>query len=329
MEMDIKEFICRLEEWKRFENKKDIDFCREVGIHPNTLVNWKKGKSLPQAKHMKKICEVLGIKEVDLSPLSFYTAMDNANKLYYRAQQLQRYANAKGLDEDFYRRIINEPYFMKEFPFSSISSRFTRLGCPSMYGEDADYLSELQSIPMVKYEFADDYGKIIMLTEDDIDFLVKLQRTMERTIRDEFCLEKHRKYEQHIKELIAYIASEHLEDGKEMDVDKLYRALTEKTDVNVRFLTAAVIWDRFGEYCKTHKVSSKPFRQYMTENVEKKHPPMTDEEIEAWREHYKAAHMTDEEIEDMLQNREKTRQFIIEYWKEVYRQNDKEDGNNG
>lgn len=323
MEMDIKEFLCRLEEWKTLEDKKDIDFCREVGITPNTLVNWKKHGRLPQEKNMKKICEVLGINEVDLTPLSFYTAKDNENKLYYRTQQLQRYAKAKGLDDDFYKQITGRPYFMKEFPFASTRDRFYQLGCPSYLAEDEEYRAALRSIPLTKFEFQDDYGKLVMMTEKDIDFLVRLQKKGERLIRDEFYLEMRRIEEQRNRELVTNICSWYLEDGKEIDPDTLYEELTQ-ADFSERIITGSVIWDRFNEYAKTHNVQSRPINDIRLEGIEDRHPPMTEEEKQAWREHYNAAGMTEDEIEAELQWKEKLRQFAINFETETYKQIDKE-----
>lgn len=326
MEMDIREFLCRLNEWEEMTGKKDIDFCREAGITANTLVNWKKGKSAPQAKKMKRICDVLGIKEVDLAPLSFYTAKDNENKLYYRTQQLQRYANASGLDDNFYKQITGRPYFVKEFPFVSTKDRFYQLGCPSYLAEDEEYRAALRSIPLTKFEFRDSYGKIIMITEKDIDFLIKIQRKGEQMIRDEFYLEMRRIEEQRNRELVANICSCYIEDGDKIDPDALYEELTQ-TDFSERIITGSVIWDRFNEYAKIHNVQSRPYDDIRFEEIEDRHPPMTEEEEQAWREHYKTAGMTEEEIEAELHWKERIRQFKMEFEKEVYKR--KEDNHNG
>lgn len=325
MDMDIKEFCFHLDQWKEDTGKKDIDFCRLIGIHPNTLVNWKKDKSAPQAKHMKKICEVFRINEVDLAPLSFYTANDNENKLYYRTQQLQRYAKSKGLDEEFYRQIVNQPYFLKEFPFSCVKDRFYQLKCPEYLAEDEEYRSALHSIPMSKYEFQDSYGHIIMLTEEDIDFLVKLQLKKEQLIRNELILEKHRKHEQKIRELINKIATEYVEDEKELSPGKLYDILTQ-TDFTVRVLTGSMIWDRFEDYCKTHNVKSKPFRENMRGAILKQHLPMTEAEREAWKQHYISGGMTEEEAEEQLKRRDDLRKRLLDIQLEVYKEEENNDG---
>ena len=222
MRMDASEFCYYLEEWEKATGKKDKDFCRAIGIHPNTLVNWKKSKSEPQAEHMQKLCYLLGIKEVDLDPKSFYTAQDNENKLYYRSQQLQRYAKMKGLNEEFYKQLISKPYFLREFPFSSVESRFYRLHCPLEYEKDEKYIANLNAMPLRKYEFVDDYGNIVMLTEADIDFLVNLQNMEDKLIRDQLYLERHRKEEKRLRDWAAYISTSYLEDGGNMDAEKLF-----------------------------------------------------------------------------------------------------------
>lgn len=329
MEMDIKEFRFHLERWEEDTGKKDKDFCKEIGIHPNTLVNWKKGKAAPQADKMRKICETLRINEVDLQPMSFYTAHDNENKLYYRTQQLQRYAKRNGLDDDFYKQITGKPYFVKEFPFSSARDRFFQLRCPEYLAEDEEYRAALRSIPLSKFEFQDMYGTIIMLTEKDIDFLIKLQRKGEQLIRDEFYLETRRIEEQNIKDLVQRIASWHLEDGNEMDPDKLYEELTQ-ADFSERIINGSSIWERFREYCETHNVTDRSAKETKLEDVERRHPPMTDAEEEAWREHYQAAGMTEDEVEAEIQWKEKIRQHMIEFEREPYKQNEEgEEGNNG
>ncbi len=328
MGMDIREFNCQLEEWKLLTGKKDIDFCREAGISANTLVNWKKGKSAPQAKKMERICNILGIKEVDLAPLSFYTAKDNENKLYYRTQQLQRYANANGLDDNFYKQITSKPYFVKEFPFADTTGRFNRLKCPEYYAEDEKYLDALNSIPLTKFEFQDSYGKIIMITEKDVDFLIKLQRKGEQLIRDEFYLESHRIEEQKNRRLVKFICSEYVENGKRIDPDHLYEELTQ-TDFSERIITSQTIWERFNEYAEKHNVQLRPIDEVRLESIENRHPPMSIEEEKAWRAHYVYAGMNEEEIEEQMQWREKIRQFSINYEKEVYGIKDKEDENNG
>lgn len=311
MEMDIKEFCFHLERWKEEKNKKDIDFCRLINIHPNTLVNWKKGKSAPQADKLSRICEAFRINEVDLAPLSFYTSNDNENKLYYRTQQLQRYAKSKGLDEEFYKQIVSKPYFLKEFPFSCTRDRFYQLQCPEYLAEDEEYRSTLHSIPLSKYEFQDAYGQIIMLTEGDIDFLVTLQTKSEKLIRDELRLEMLTKQEQEIRELINRIASWYLEDGKEIDADKLYDALTE-TDFSVRVLTGRRIWERFETYSETHNVKHKPLEDFMIQEMQNRHPPLTDEERKAWKQHYINGGMTEEEAEEKLNSRDALRKQLMD-----------------
>lgn len=325
MVMDNKEFCYHLEQWKERTGKKDIDFCRLINVHPNTLVNWKKGKSAPQAEKMKKICEAFRINENDLSPLSFFTAQSNENKLYYRTQQLQRYAREKGLDEGFYKQLVSKPYFLREFPFSSTKkSRFSLLDRPAYLEEDEEYMRDLDSIPLSKYEFEDAYGHIMMLNETDIDFLVRLQRKSEQSIRDEMCLEMKKQDEQKLRRLVEFMADDYLEDGEKIDIGNLFDSLTQ-VDFTERVLTGRTIWDRFDVYVKKHKLQHKPFRQYMLEHVEDRHPPMSSEEKQAWREHYAEAGFTEDEINEWMQRIENRRQRFIDMEKDVY----KEDEDNG
>lgn len=328
MGMDTNEFLFRLTEWKKNNGKKDVDFCREMDIHKNTLLKWKHGDAAPQAKHIKKICDLFDITEADLDPHSFFTAQDNENKLYYRSQQLQRYARDKGLDEDFYKQIIGKPYFMREFPFSSVESRFHRLRCPKNYDEDEEYIAALNSIPLKKYEFKDDYGNIVMLAEADIDFMVNLQKMGEQLIRDQLYLEKHRQEEKRLRDWATHIAANCLEDGVDMDPNKLYEYVT-KPNVEQRYLYGDALWERFKEYCKTHNVREKPFRQIMFESVEDRHPPMTEEERQAWKEHGIRAGMTEEEMDDIFKDQEFRRQYIIELEKKIYKSDNKGSDNNG
>ncbi len=328
MKMDVAEFCFYLEEWKKGTGKKDKDFCQAIGIHPNTLVNWKKSKSEPRAEHMQKLCYLLDIREVDLDPKSFYTAQDNANKLYYRSQQLQRYAKAKGLDEDFYKRMISKPYFLREFPFSSVESRFYRLRCPMEYEKDEKYIADLNAIPLAKYEFVDDYGNIVMLAEDDIDFMVNLQNMSEQLIRDQLYLERHRKEEKRFRDWATYIAASYLEDGDNMDPNKLYAYVT-RANVKQRDITGGVLWERFEEYCKSHNVQHKPYRQIMLESVEDRHPQMEEEERKAWREYGIASGLSEEEIDSILRQQDYKRILTIEFEKHAYRTDDKESDNDG
>ena len=39
------------------------DVARNLGISKNTLINWEKGKSIPRATQMQKMCEIYNISE--------------------------------------------------------------------------------------------------------------------------------------------------------------------------------------------------------------------------------------------------------------------------
>ena len=39
------------------------EVARNLGISKNTLINWEKGKSIPRATQMQKMCEIYNIPE--------------------------------------------------------------------------------------------------------------------------------------------------------------------------------------------------------------------------------------------------------------------------
>ena len=39
------------------------EVSRSLGISKNTLINWEKGKSIPRATQMQKMCEIYNISE--------------------------------------------------------------------------------------------------------------------------------------------------------------------------------------------------------------------------------------------------------------------------
>lgn len=39
------------------------EVARNLGISKNTLINWEKGKSIPRATQMQKMCEIYNISE--------------------------------------------------------------------------------------------------------------------------------------------------------------------------------------------------------------------------------------------------------------------------
>lgn len=39
------------------------EVARSLGISKNTLINWEKGKSIPRATQMQKMCEIYNISE--------------------------------------------------------------------------------------------------------------------------------------------------------------------------------------------------------------------------------------------------------------------------
>ena len=153
--------------------------------------------------------------------------------------------------------------------------------------------------------------------------MVNLQNMEDKLIRDQLCLERHRKEEKRHRDWAAYVSTSFLEDGSNMDAEKLYEYVT-RANVKQREITGDVLWERLDEYCKSHNVKHKPYRQIMLESVESRHPQMEEEERKAWKEYGMAAGLSEEEVESILRQQDYKRILTIEFEKMQWEQDQKE-----
>ena len=149
-----------LNRWQTENKGSQKDFCAAAGVSKNIVTAWKKGQRFPRDTQMQKICEVFGVDQRAFEP--FFSGdkhyVYNANAKYW-SDTLQQYADEKGLDEQWYKYFTSRPNFLRRFPF-----------------ERRPVVKTTQSeFDCVKFEFEDDSGNRIMMTKNDIDFLIRVQ----------------------------------------------------------------------------------------------------------------------------------------------------------
>lgn len=212
-------FTEQMETWKRKNHKTEKDFAKRIGVHPNMVTNWKQGKSFPQAANMAAICAEFGIKESDFNPFIDFSGeyVRNAGRKD-KSRYLQEYADANGLDEDFYSWLIKRPDFVRVFPFHSIETAASWQNV--MPTEPPEDHPDEKAFSLVKFEFEDDYGHRKMMVKEDIDFILDIQEETKKHAVS-FCLaEKERVREQRI-ELRLKMFQEDYQGA--LDVDEVKR----------------------------------------------------------------------------------------------------------
>ena len=200
-----KRFNEYLEKWLKEKHRTQQDFCSVAGVSKNTVTDWKKGRRYPQDAQMMKISEVFEIDPRALAP--FFPLDRNAidNSLCEeRSKELQKYADEKGLNEEFYQYFASKPQFIRDFPFSRKS-----------------FLPYTGFAP-VKFQFMDDNKELIMMQEKDIDFLIELQNHTDNTI-DYMMYRKRKKMDRaRVEDLVDCALVRYPVDRTEV-LDRLYK----------------------------------------------------------------------------------------------------------
>lgn len=176
-----------LKEWKAENRKTQKDFCAAAGVSKNIVTAWKRGERLPRDAQMMKICNVFGIDQRAFEP--FFPLdidfIDNSVTEEW-SNQLQQYANEKGLDDNWYQYFISKPKFLRRFPFEH-----PPIGKTMETGFD-----------LVKYEFKDEAGNRIRMTKGDIDFLIKVQNKSAEMIDYQMYKQKQRNERKRVETLV-------------------------------------------------------------------------------------------------------------------------------
>lgn len=176
-----------LTEWMTENRKTQKDFCAAAGVSKNIVTAWKRGKRFPRDAQMMKICDVFGTDPRAFEP--FFPLdkdfIDNSVTEEW-SNQLQQYANEKGLDEKWYQFFISRPQFLRRFPFERP---------PVVKTTETGF-------DLVKFEFRDDAGNRIRMTEGDIDFLVKVQNKSAEMIDYQMYKQKQRNEKKRVETLV-------------------------------------------------------------------------------------------------------------------------------
>lgn len=190
-------FSAQLAAWKAKTGKLERDFAGMVGVSKNVVTKWKQGERIPQGANLKKVCEVFGVEKDFFEPFDDFGEDFLFNtRAEAMSARLQQYAQRKGLDEDFYRRLISIPDFLRLFPFHSTG--------PNMELVIDDEEKHVSNFPPVKFEFRDSHGRRKMLVESDIDFIIKIQKRFGCEVLEMFQAEKKAIREAEITELIEW-----------------------------------------------------------------------------------------------------------------------------
>ena len=207
-------FSQRLEYWKEKNHKKEKEFVSLVGVSKNVVTGWKTGKAIPQESNLKRICEIFDVDTHYFDPYDFdeYDMLFNtrAEALSYK---LQQYAQKHGMNDDFYNRLIKMKNFLRLFPFHeagytpALSSNHCKDNC----------------FPLQKFEFQDINGLRKMMNEQDIDFIVRIQKQMEQKLLSSFRMEKAEIRKKRINNLIQWNL-DHYDLDRDEVIDTLYAA---------------------------------------------------------------------------------------------------------
>ncbi len=169
-----REFTLQLNKWMKERKKTQKDFCSESGVSKNMITAWKRGDHFPREDQMIKICKTFGVDQRVFYPVLPFEQDRITNSLTEeRSRQLQQYAEEKGLKDEFYQFISRRSDFLRKFPIHR-RDWFSN-------SQSTD-ITEGDRFDLVKYQIEDDFGHRFMMTEEDIDFLIRVQDKTETQI---------------------------------------------------------------------------------------------------------------------------------------------------
>ncbi len=205
-----------LNKWMKSSGKNQQDFVKEIGVSKNVVIAWKNGTSFPRNSQLKKICIFFDVEEEKFLPSSWIAkAVVYNQEAIRRSEELEKYAISIGLDDHFYTSVTSAKDFISTFPFHDIEHFPGELAiAQTSYGYE-----------LVKYQFRDKTGYRIMLNEEDLDYLRKIQDKGEKYIRQLYLMEKTKLNDKMLYSIISNVKSE--ENGA--DAETLYISMTDHT----------------------------------------------------------------------------------------------------
>lgn len=206
-------FSAQLAAWKARTGKLERDFAASVGVSKNVITKWKQGERIPQGANLAKICKEFGVENDFFDPFDDFGEDFLFNtRAEAMSAKLQRYAQKNGLDDDFYNKLIKIEGFIRLFPFHT----------PGFNNElNVSEDDHLNDFPQVKYEFRDSKGLRKILTEEDIDFIIRIQKRFGSEILELFRLEKEKIKNDRLNELIEWNLK-HYDLSREEVNERLY-----------------------------------------------------------------------------------------------------------
>lgn len=294
-----KQFSKLLKKWEEDNNKTQKDFCISAGVSKNIVTAWKKGRRFPRDAQLDKIAEVFGVDaRIFLPVLPFEIDRVTNSITQERSNELQRYADQKGLDNNFYEYITKKKWFLKKFPFHKRGDWFW----------NNELVQEKQRGELVKYQFEDDKGHRVMMTEEDIDFVIRLQEKTDYQIDYLMYRERESIQREWIRKTIQQYTT-HM-DLDRADIEKRICTL-DLTDENTP-ITEKLIARVCAEFAKEKGI--KP--RYTMEEIIKEHQDFVDAmktDDDLMRRMNRIHGVTEEELHKMDAERENQfRQFLKE-----------------
>ncbi len=291
-------FSEHLNEWMKKNGKTQKDFCAAAGVSKNIVTAWKHGDRFPRDAQMQKICEVFGVDqrafETFFSGDKQYVYNENAVRW---SNQLQEYANQRGLSEEWYQFVISLPDFLRRFPFELPPTRV---------------MEPDKEFDLVKYQFEDETGHRIMMSKGDIDFLIQVQNKTVEWLKYKMHEQKQKNERREVERTIDIGLRMYAGIDREEVLSRLYAVDLVTRDKPIEFYkvfdTIRDIANEKGIQCRISK--AEIIERYVTNN------PLTSEEWKKeWRE-WGRINAKEEEAERIIRDAEernkKAAQMLIE-----------------
>lgn len=184
-----------LNKWKKETGNSQEDFAEKADTNRNSVTKWKNGTDYPSSESMKNICEVLGVTEDFFSPIFPFERGGDKSFHDERNTELHDYASQIDLNESLVRFVTSIDSIGDSFPLQSMPIK-------DIVPTDSPYQIQTQSGPA-------------FLSKKDLDFLKRIQLSVEEFVRFKIYEEKRRLEQEQAKRPTALIM-------KQSEIDELF-----------------------------------------------------------------------------------------------------------